>query len=148
MISWLLGLLMADFLRRRQYYGIANFRIIGSNTRYSFIGIGAFKWIVTKTFYRHLNQNIKLSATPTLDECTEVRKAMTHSEWLHRIAFWLVVTIGIPITLVQGLYRQVVPLLLLNVILNLYPVLLQQYNKRRLDKVILGVKKHQLAALR
>ncbi|TPE43556.1 glycosyl-4,4'-diaponeurosporenoate acyltransferase CrtO family protein [Pontibacter mangrovi] len=137
MVSWLFGLLLTSYLKRQNFYHkLSSLKLIGNDSIYKAIGIELFKWSVTKTFYRHLNKNIKFSRRPSLGELVAVRNEMTNSEILHAIAFVLVLIIGIPFTVVQKGHNSVVLLLVHNIIFNLYPTLLQQYNKTNLDKII------------
>jgi hypothetical protein len=137
MVSWFLGLLITAYLKRQHYYSaISNICFINSNKIYSVIGIQVFKWLVTRTIYRYLNKNIKLSSKPDLAELNHVRDAMIDSEVLHGVAFIFVVLAGVPVLLLQEDYNLAFQLVALNVVLNLYPTLLQQYNKAKLNKVI------------
>jgi hypothetical protein len=137
MVSWFLGLLMTAYLKTQPYYpAISSLNLLRSQRMYTIVGIQVFKWLVTKTVYRYLNKNIKFRTRPDLDELVNVRAAMTESEVLHGIAFLFVILAGLPVLLIQGDYQMVFYLMALNIIFNLYPTLLQQYNKAKLDKVM------------
>lgn len=137
MASWFLGLLTTEYLKKQHYYSaLSHLYLFNSQKTYALIGIQVFKWMVTKTIYRYLNKNIKFSKRPVLRELTTVRSAMTDSEVLHGIAFILVALVGVPALIIQEGYELVFHLITLNIVLNLYPTLLQQYNKIKLDKVI------------
>ncbi len=147
MVSWLLGLLSTSYLKEQKYYyKLSSLKIFGNVRIYKAIGIELFKWSVTKTFYRHLNKNIKFNRRPSLNELVSVRNEMTNSEILHGVAFVLVLIIGVPFTVIQKGHNTVLPLLVFNIIFNLYPTLLQQYNKVKLDRLI-DKMNHQLTTI-
>ena len=137
MVSWFFGLLVTAYLKKQAYYtAISNLCFLNNQRMYTIIGIPVFKWLVTKTVYRHLNKNIKFRTRPDRNELVTVRSAITESEVLHAVAFVFVILAGVPVLLIQGDYKMVFYLMALNVVFNLYPTLLQQYNKAKLDKVI------------
>lgn len=137
MISWLLGLLVVEKIKKIAFYrNFENLNFLGKESNYERIGIELFKWIVSKTLYNYLNKNIKFSKWPAQNELIGVREAMTGSEVGHLTAFIIVLILGVPITLYQGYSNLIVPLILMNIVLNLYPTLLQQYNKIKLDRII------------
>jgi hypothetical protein len=138
MISWFLGLLIVDRLIKISFFkSFHNLKFFGKEANYERIGILIFKWIVSKTIYNYSNKNIKISKWPAQDKLIELRVEMTNSEVLHTIAFILVLLLGVPIILYHGYRSLVIPLILMNVVLNLYPALLQQYNKIKLDRIIM-----------
>jgi hypothetical protein len=137
MVSWLFGLLVTAYLKNQPYYSaISSLYFLNNQRMYTIIGIPFFKWLVTKTVYRHLNKNIKFRTRPDRNELVNVRSAMTESEVLHAVAFVFVILTGVPVLLIQGDYIMAFYLMVLNVVFNLYPTLLQQYNKTKLDKVM------------
>jgi len=97
------------------------------------IGLGYFKWIVKNTFFKFFNQKIKLKNKKT--ELSEIRKEMTIAEISHLIGFIFVTVIAlyksVSINYLFGL-----TIMIVNILMNLYPSLLQQENKRRIDKLI------------
>jgi hypothetical protein len=102
--------------------------------------IGQFKWIVKNTFFRFLNQGIKVEGKNT--DLSAIRHQMTLAEVSHLIGFLFVAAFALfqtfNISLVFGL-SMMIP----NAILNAYPSLLQQENKRRIDQVLERRKSHR-----
>ena len=92
-----------------------------------------FKWIVTNTFFKFFNQNIKVKSKGT--DLTEVRKAMTVAEVSHLIGFLFVTFFAVYKSFTHHLLFGII-IMVFNVLMNLYPSLLQQENKRRIDKLI------------
>jgi hypothetical protein len=92
-----------------------------------------FKWVVTNTPFKFFNPAIRVAGTGA--DLALIRDEMTKAEVNHLIGFALVslaaIVIGITVGPVFGMAMMVG-----NVLLNLYPSLLQQENKRRIDRVI------------
>ncbi len=64
-----------------------------------------------------------------------IRNEMTKAEIDHLFAF-IFVSISIVVQFYNQKYALVLTLLIVNIVMNLYPALLQQQNKRRIDKLI------------
>lgn len=100
------------------------------------IGIGIFKWIVKNTFFKYLNPNIKLKNNKIeMDDLNELRKEMTSSEINHLIGFCFVTAFALA-KLINGSFLFALIFMIVNILMNLYPSLLQQENKRRIDILI------------
>jgi hypothetical protein len=97
------------------------------------IGIKYFKWIVKNTFFKFFNQNIKVDNKKT--DLAVIRNEMTFSEISHLIGFVFVTIFAVyksfSVSIVFGL-----AMMIGNLLMNLYPSLLQQENKRRIDQLI------------
>ncbi|MBL7471189.1 glycosyl-4,4'-diaponeurosporenoate acyltransferase CrtO family protein [Robertkochia sediminum] len=134
LISWLIGMIVNDILIKTEYYKkVAYLNFIESKALNKIIGINQFKWIVNNTFFRHLNQQIKLEKrSPNL---IQLRSEMTKAEVSHLIGFIFVAIIAIYISIERG-FLAGFTMMFPNVILNLYPTLLQQENKRRIDEIL------------
>lgn len=127
-------MILNSLLMKTEYYQkLSNLNFIKSKTWNERIGIKYFKWIVKNTFFKFFNQSIKVKNKKT--DLTDIRNEMTLSEISHLIGFAFVVIVAlyqsVNVSIVFGL-TMIIP----NILLNLYPSLLQQENKRRIDKVI------------
>ncbi len=133
-ISWIVGLIINSVLVKTEYYKkISNLNFIASETLNKIIGIEYFKWIVKNTFFKFFNQKIKLKDNKT--ELTEIRKEMTIAEIGHLIGFIFVTVFAIYKSFSHNFSFGLI-IMIVNVLMNLYPALLQQENKRRIDKLI------------
>lgn len=132
--SWIVGMILNSMLVKTEYYKkISNLNFIKSKTLNKNIGIQYFKWIVKNTFFKFFNQKIKLENKKT--ELTEVRREMTIAEISHLIGFIFVTFIAIYKSVSHN-YLFGLTIMVINILMNLYPSLLQQENKRRIDKLI------------
>lgn len=135
-ISWMVGIIINSIFKRTQYYEKAsNFNLIESKTLNKRIGLHYFKWIVKNTIFKYFNPKLKLGRKAELAEIKELREEMTFAELNHLIGFLFVIFFVLE-KLVNGLYLFAAIILIANLLLNLYPSLLQQENKRRIDKFL------------
>jgi len=116
---------------RNHWHGLTE--IATSNTLNKNIGIKYFKWIVKKSFFKFFNQKINLKNKKT--ELTDIRKEMTIAEISHLIGFTFVFFFAIYKSITHN-YLFGLTIMIVNILMNLYPSLLQQENKRRIDKLI------------
>lgn len=140
-VSWMVGIIGNALLLKTSYYEkLSHLNFIPSKALNNALGIGQFKWIVKNTFFRFLNQGIKVEGKNT--DLNAIRHQMTLAEVSHLIGFLFVAAFAVfqtfNISLVFGL-SMMIP----NAILNAYPSLLQQENKRRIDQVRERRKSHR-----
>ena len=129
-----MGMILNSILMKTVYYDkLSNLNFIRSKDLYNKIGLKTFKWIVKNTFFKFFNQKIKVENQN--DDLNEIRKEMTFSEISHLIGFTFVTIFAFykifSVGLIFGL-TMMIP----NTLMNLYPSLLQQQNKRRIDSLI------------
>lgn len=135
--SWIVGMLLNSILVKTEFYNkLSNLNFIKSKTLNKNIGLGYFRWIVKNTFFKVFNQKIKLDNKNT--DLTEVRKEMTIAEISHLIAFIFVVFFALYKSISDSYWHGFV-IMIVNVLMNLYPSLLQQENKRRIDRLMKAV---------
>ena len=133
-ISWIIGMIGNSILIKTEYYNkLSNLNFISSKALNKFIGIKYFKWIVKNSFFKFFNQKIKIENKKT--DLVEIRKEMTIAEINHLIGF-VFVTFFVIYKSITHNYLFGLTIMIVNIILNLYPSLLQQENKRRIDKLI------------
>ncbi|MEY3241746.1 MAG: hypothetical protein RIR11_3185 [Bacteroidota bacterium] len=133
-ISWIVGMILNSILMKTKYYvKLSNLNFIVSKSLNEMIGLKYFKWIVKNTFFKFFNQKLRVESKKT--DLIEIRNEMTISEISHLIAFVFGVIFSIyksfSVNIVFGL-----AMMLGNILMNLYPSLLQQENKRRIDRLI------------
>lgn len=133
-ISWLVGMILNGILTKTKYYKkLSSLNFIENKALNKNIGIQHFKWIVKNSFFKFFNQKIKLENKSA--DLTSIRYEMTLAEISHLIGFVFVIFfaffLSFRVNLAYGL-----SIMIPNIILNLYPSLLQQENKRRIDQLI------------
>lgn len=135
-ISWVIGMIFNSILMKTEYYkNLSSLNIIKSKTLNKKIGLANFKWIVKNTPFKYFNQKLKLKNKIEITELNELRKEMTISEISHLIGFGFVAIFALAKFInVNYLFGFII--MIMNTLMNLYPSLLQQANKRRIDKLI------------
>lgn len=132
-ISWIVGMIVNVLLRNLEFYKkISNLNFIKNETVNKRIGLGIFKWIVKNTFFKYFNQKLKLKNKIEINDLNDLRSEMTFSEISHLIGFAFV-NIFILMKLINGNFLFALIFMTVNILMNLYPSLLQQENKRRID---------------
>lgn len=133
-ISWLVGMALNAVLRKTTFYknNLSNLNFIKSEKLNKIIGIDIFKWVVKNTFFKFFNQKLKLKSKIEKSDLITLRNEMTISEIDHLIGF-VFVTVFAVIKSIQFNYKFGLIIMIVNVLLNLYPSILQQQNKRRID---------------
>jgi uncharacterized protein YacL len=135
-ISWIVGMIINALLKKTASYNqeLVNFNFIKSEKLNKAIGIGVIKWIVKNTFFKFFNPKLKFDRNVNLTELKTIRNEMTKSEIEHLIAFVFASFFAI-IKFYNHNYLFCLIIMIVNILMNLYPSLLQQQNKRRIDKL-------------
>ena len=136
-ISWIVGMIMTALVQKTKLYNkqLSNLNFIKSEAFNKIIGIGIIKWIVKRTFFKFFNQKLKIDRKISISDLQNLRAEMTKSEIDHLLAF-LFVMIFVIIAILTNRFLFAFIILMFNLIMNLYPSLLQQQNKRRIDKLL------------
>ncbi|MCC5866654.1 MAG: hypothetical protein JJU31_16150 [Wenzhouxiangella sp.] len=133
-VSWMVGIIGGAMLLKTIYFErLSNLNFISSKSLNKAIGIGQFKWVVKNSFFRYLNQSIKVGGKTT--GLASVRSEMTVAEINHLIGFVFVAAAALYQSFNIGIAFGL-SMMIPNVFLNLYPSLLQQENKRRIDRLL------------
>lgn len=142
-ISWMVGIIVHAMIKNSHvYHKLSDLNFIKSDMVNKAIGLPLFAWCVKNTFFKWFNQKIKVEKKLDYKQLTELRLEMKVAEIGHLIAFVFVMFFAIYKGMIYGpLFALTITLF--NLLLNLYPVLLQQYNKRRLDRVIRLSMRHE-----
>lgn len=131
-----IGGALNEVVKKKTFYEkLSNFNFIRSELLNRLICLGFIKWLVYRTYWNKFNPKLKLKSKSNLNDMTLLRHEMTYAEIRHLIGFVLVM-ITSAILLFYKLYAFTMILSLCNIIFNLYPSLLQQYNKRRIGCLI------------
>jgi len=128
-----------SLLRKTKHYDkLSNLTLIKSKALQKKIKLSWFKWIVRNTFFKYFNPKLKLKSKTNICELKDLRQQMNFAELNHLVGFCFVL-VFVVVKFANGLYLFGFIMLIVNVLLNLYPSLLQQENKARIDMFI---KKH------
>ncbi len=133
-VSWMVGITAGALLSRTEYFEkLSHLNFIPSRAVNRALGIEQFKWILKNSYFRFLNQSIRVEGRQA--DLASIRHHMTLAEINHLVGFLFVASAALyqsfHVSLVFGL-SMTIP----NAILNGHPSLLQQENKRRLDQLL------------
>ncbi len=135
-ISWIVGMVInAVLMKSNHYQKLSKLNFIENKALNKNLGLPYFKWIVKNTPFKFFNPNMRLKAKVEYIELVKLRKEMTFSEISHLGAFLFVGGFAL-VKIVYGQYLFSFIIMLANTFMNLYPSLLQQENKRRLDRLM------------
>lgn len=125
------------FLRKTDFYNkhLNHLNFIKSEKLNKIIGMRFFKWVVKNTFFKFFNQKLKLKGKIEKSDLVKLRTEMTTSEIDHLVAFIFVTCFAL-FAIYNLKFVSAGIMMAVNVLMNLYPSLLQQENKRRIDKFI------------
>jgi hypothetical protein len=140
-LSFIVGMAVNALLRRLEIYDrLSNLSLFSDPKSFENIGVLWYRKILLATPLRYFNPNIRFSSDRSKETLDSIRVHMANAEVSHWVGFFAM----LPVMVAAWWYRgSTVGLayLVLNVLGNLYPCLLQQYNKSRLNKVIAITKK-------
>ncbi|MEN5233953.1 hypothetical protein [Sphingobacterium faecium] len=137
-ISFIVGMILTALIRKTDFYQktLSKLNFLKSDLLNNLIGVGLVKWIVKNTFFKYLNPSLKIDRKMKLEELNNIRNQMSKAEIDHLFAF-LFVIIFVILKIYKQEYIFAFVIFLVNILMNLCPTLLQQQNKRRLDKLII-----------
>lgn len=136
-ISFIVGMVITALVQKTDFYQktLSNLNFLESERLNNLIGVGAVRWLVINTFFKIFNPNIKINKGAITEDLQRIRNEMTKAEIGHLSAF-LFVTLYMIVEIFHQEYTFAFIILAVNVLMNLCPTLLQQQNKRRLNRVI------------
>lgn len=143
-ISFIVGMILTACIKKSHFYNnqLSNLNFVSSDLTNKFIGVGIIKWIVKNTFFKFLNQKLKFNKKSKISDIKNIREEMTKSEIDHLFAF-LFVTLFVITSILDHDYLKAAIMFIVNLFMNLYPSLLQQQNKRRIDKLLIKFDKYK-----
>ncbi|WCO02118.1 glycosyl-4,4'-diaponeurosporenoate acyltransferase CrtO family protein [Psychroserpens ponticola] len=134
--SWTIGLVINNAIKNMAFYSrFSHFNFIKKESTYRAIGMTSFKWILKNSFFKYFNQKLKFESRPSISQLHDIRKEMTYSEIGHLIGFIFILIVMI-LKLRDGHVTYAAILFICNIIFNLYPSLLQQQNKKQIDRIL------------
>ncbi len=133
----MVGITINGILKKTAFYNnhLSNLNFIKSKNLNKWIGVDMVKWIIKNTPFKYLNQNLQLKNKIEAADLHQLRRNMTSSEIDHLIGFAFVTAFAL-VRFYKTEWLFGLMIMAVNVLMNLHPSLLQQQNKRRIDKLI------------
>ena len=137
-ISWMVGHASALLLGRViPIDALLKLNFVGNEKLNELIGVGRYRRVLANSFIRHFSGRLRVSVIkPSVNELTELREAMTYAETVHLIGFAYVIGKVLMDVITKQNQSMIIPLFCVNIVVNLYPALVQQMNKRRVNCLI------------
>lgn len=132
-----MGMIINAFLKKTEFYSkhLSNLNFIKSKFLNKIIGVFVFKRIVKNTPLKFFNQKLTVKKKINKSDLISLRNDMTVSEIDHLIGFAFVSIFAL-VKFFDFNFLFGIMIMIANVLLNLYPSLLQQENKRRIDRLL------------
>lgn len=137
LISWTVGIIINALLSKTDFYQkkLSSLNFIENEKVNYWLGLEPYKWVIMHSFFKYFNPKLSIKKKILVGELGGYRLEMTTAELNHLFAF-VFMGILILIKIFHGLYLFAMVMLLVNILMNLYPCLLQQQNKRRIDRYL------------
>jgi hypothetical protein len=143
-LSFIIGVFADLVLRRMPFYAWMSSRYLFANSKtYESLGVERFRQILLKTPLRMFNTNIKLPKNRDLQLLQDIRKHIATAEVSHWVGFAVMMVLTVYAWSSYG-PKIGLSFVFFNTVGNLYPCLLQQYNKRRLYQLIAVMERRKL----
>ena len=138
-LSFLFGMIGNAILRRLSFYERFSTRYLFSGLKpYESLGVLWYRSILLATPLRFFNSDIRFSANRSLATLDSVLMHMMNAEVAHWVGFAAMLVLNFAAWWYFG-FKMALAYLILNILGNFYPCLLQQYNRRRLTRVITAI---------
>ena len=134
-MSWIVGIMINAVLLKTDFYRqyLSNLMIIKNENISNKIGLKPFKWLIQHSFFKYFNPKLSIKKKIKPGELDHLRNEMTTAEIGHLIAFGFVMIFAC-VMVFKGKFLFALIMTIINILMNLYPSLLQQENKRRIDQ--------------
>lgn len=142
-LSFIIGVLADLVLRRMPFYGWMSARYLFADSKtYESLGVEWFRKILLATPLRLFNTNIKLPKNRDLQLLKDIQQHIATAEVSHWVGFAVMMILTVYAWSSYG-PKIGLSFVFFNTVGNLYPCLLQQYNKRRLYQFIAAVERRK-----
>lgn len=135
-LSFVVGIIVDPILRRvTNYESLSTRYLFAKNSTYESLGVLSFRRFLSVTPLGSFNRDIHFTEKRDLETLRTIRNHMATAEMSHWVGF--ISMLGV--TAAAWSYRGPIvgiAYVLFNLLGNVYPCFLQQYNKRRLERLI------------
>ena len=135
-LSYAFGQIIADYLlNKRKVNWFENHNYI-SDSLTKLLGILLFGWLIRNSFMGWFNKKLRLKPSACSKDLETLKKEMTAAEAGHLVAFYFLLIVNFAFIFFGVKWWYILLFFYINVVFNMYLVFLQQYNKRRIDRVL------------
>ena len=140
-MSYGIGASITGVIQHKTWFAsISNYNWLNDKwTKY--LGVLLLGKIIIATPLRLFNPKLYLKGRPKEKELLQLKQDMDGAEVGHLIGFIVLLILCIVYIFIEKSWKLILIIFLTNIILNLYLVFLQQYNKRRVNRLLKIVRK-------
>ncbi len=135
-ISYAIGQIIADLLIKKQKVTWFEDHNYISDTSTKWLGVLVFGWLIRHTFMGWFNKKLKLKPSSTSEDLRVLKQEMGCAEAGHLVAFYFLLLVNIWLIFYGCDWWYIISFFFTNIVFNMYLVLLQQYNKRRITRIL------------
>ncbi len=143
-VSYTLGVWMTSILKATGNYLWFDDHYYLNDRRTKQIGVLHFGWLIRHSFMGMFNPKLKYTGNANREKLEELRAEMTFAEVNHLMAFIVLLVLNIVFVFWGVVWWYILAFFLLNLVFNFYLVLLQQFNKRRIDRILQSKRKDKV----
>jgi len=118
-----------------QYDRFENHNYMGDKLT-SKLGVLKFGWLIRNSFMGLFNPKLRFKGKLNRDKLIKLKNDMTFAENNHLVGFLALQSLIFMLAIWGIEIWEIITYTLINIVFNLYIVFLQQYNKRRIDKIL------------
>lgn len=135
-VSYAIGAMLTDFLVKKLKVRWFENKNYISDQWTKRLGILFFGWMIKNSFMGMFSRHLTIKKSGGAEELQTLKTNMGYSEVGHLIAFYFLLLVNITFVFMGLEWWYILLFFLINIVFNLYLVFLQQYNKRRIDRII------------
>ena len=135
-VSYAIGASLTPMLQKTAWYKREISKNYLSDKTTNNLGVLLLGKIIIATSLRYFNQNLYLKGRPKKEDLLKIKQVMHDAEIGHLIGFYVLLLLCLIYIFLGKDWRLILGIFIMNIILNLYLVFLQQYNKRRVNRLL------------
>lgn len=134
----IVGVFVTNTVKDTKLYQYINENTISKNTNfYKFFGTEIIKNLIIKTPLKNFNTEIVIKKSKLdINELNDLKSKMNNAEIGHIVGFIFVIFTSLILCILNQNKTAIIVLNILNIIFNFYPILIQEQNKLRINKII------------
>lgn len=140
--SYGLGVILGEMIKRLGYFEFFENRNLLTDKQTRWLGVLVLGWLIKHTFMGWFNQKLNYTGKFDREKLRELKLEMTYAEVNHLMGFFLLQLFIFLMPFINVDWWYTLVMTLVNIVFNLYLVFLQQYNKRKIDR-LLFIKKNR-----
>lgn len=131
-----LGVLLGELVKRLGCFELFEHRNLITDRQTKWLGVLVLGWLIKRTFMGWFNPKLNYTGNYNREKLQVLYQEMTSAELNHLMGFFALQLFIFLMPLFGIELWYAITMTLINILFNLYLVFLQQYNKRRIDRIL------------